>query len=60
MVTHVLWQVESADFDVWLKLFREDKPKRKVAGIQDLHVRRDSNQRGHASVMYEVLGLGKV
>lgn len=55
MATHVLWQADVADFDAWLKVFREDKPMRKAAGIRDLHVWRDPDQKDHAIAMFEVI-----
>ena len=59
MATHVLWQADVADFDVWLKVFREDKPMRKAAGIRDLHIWRDPDQRDHAIAIFEVMDLDK-
>ncbi|SMO54746.1 hypothetical protein [Ruegeria faecimaris] len=59
MATHVLWQADVADFDVWLKVFREDKPMREAAGIRDLHIWKDPDQRDHAVAMFEVVDLEK-
>ncbi len=59
MATHVLWQADVADFDVWLKAFHEDQPTRKAAGIRDLHVWRDPDQPNHAIAMFDVLDLTK-
>ncbi|WP_420585178.1 hypothetical protein [Ruegeria sp.] len=59
MATHVLWQADVADFDVWLKVFREDKPMREAAGIRDLHIWKDPDQRDHAVAMFEVADLAK-
>ncbi len=57
MATHVLWQADVADFDVWLKVFNEDKPTRKAAGIRDLHIWRDPEQADHAVALFEILDL---
>ncbi|KUJ82424.1 hypothetical protein AVO45_18925 [Ruegeria marisrubri] len=59
MATHVLWQADVADFDAWLKVFREDKPMRKAAGIVDLHVWRDPDQADHAVALFAVADLDK-
>ncbi|SLN50572.1 hypothetical protein [Ruegeria meonggei] len=59
MATHVLWQADVADFDVWLKVFREDQTLRKAAGIKDLHVWRDPDRANHAVAMFEITDLGK-
>jgi Co/Zn/Cd efflux system component len=59
MATHVLWQADVADFDAWLTVFREDQPMRKAAGIHDLHIWRDPDQRDHAIAMFEVRDLDK-
>ncbi len=57
MATHVLWQADVADFDVWLKVFREDKAMRKAAGIRDLHIWRDPEQADHAVALFEITDL---
>ena len=59
MATHVLWQADVADFDAWLKVFREDKPMRKAAGIVDLHVWKDPEQRNHAVALFEITDLDR-
>ncbi|WP_299080694.1 hypothetical protein [uncultured Ruegeria sp.] len=59
MATHVLWQADVADFSVWLKVFREDKPMREAAGIHDLHIWQDSEQRDHAVALFEIADLEK-
>lgn len=57
MATHVLWQADVADFDVWLKVFHEDEPARNAAGIKDLHVWRDPDRANHAIAMFEITNL---
>ena len=59
MATHVLWQADVADFDVWLKVFREDEPMRAAAGIHDLHVWRDPSQPDHAIAIFEIRDLDR-
>jgi Co/Zn/Cd efflux system component len=59
MATHVLWQADVADFDAWLKVFREDTAMRQAAGIHDLHVWRDPDQKDHAVAMFEVDDIQK-
>lgn len=59
MATHVLWQADVADFDVWLKVFREDQPMREAAGIRDLQIWKDPDQRDHAVALFEITGLDK-
>ncbi|MCL6282881.1 hypothetical protein M3P21_04985 [Ruegeria sp. 2012CJ41-6] len=59
MATHVLWQADVADFDVWLKVFHEDKAARKSAGVKDLHVWRDPDRANHAIAMFEITDLNK-
>ena len=59
MATHVLWQADVADFDVWLKVFQEDKPMREAAGIHDLHIWKDPDQKDHAVAMFEIADLGR-
>jgi len=57
MATHVLWEADVADFDAWLKVFREDEPMRKSAGIHDLHVWREPARRDHAVALFEITDL---
>ncbi|KUJ78306.1 hypothetical protein [Ruegeria profundi] len=57
MATHVLWQADVADFDAWLKVFREDTAVRKSAGIHDLHVWRDPARPDHAVALFEISDL---
>ncbi|SDC52945.1 hypothetical protein [Ruegeria marina] len=57
MATHALWQADVADFDSWLKVFREDRPMRKAAGIRDLHVWRDPDRADHAVALFEITNL---
>ncbi|SLN29216.1 hypothetical protein ROA7450_01242 [Roseovarius albus] len=59
MATHVLWQADVADFDVWLKVFNEDKSVREAAGIRDLHIWHDPDQRNHAIALFEITDLDK-
>ena len=57
MATHILWQADVADFDVWLKVYREDQKMREAAGIRDLHIWRDPNLKDHAVALFEVTDL---
>ncbi|WP_170474940.1 hypothetical protein [Ruegeria arenilitoris] len=59
MTTHVLWQADVADFDVWLSVFRDDKPMREAAGIRDLKIWRDPDQHDHAIALFEITDLEK-
>lgn len=59
MATNILWQADVADFDAWLKVFREDQPMRKAAGIHDLHIWKDLDKHDHAVAMFEVTDLDK-
>ena len=59
MATHILWQADVADFDVWLKVFNEDKKVREAAGIRDLHLWQDPDQRNHAIALFEITNLEK-
>ncbi|AAV93658.1 hypothetical protein KQ247_10350 [Ruegeria pomeroyi] len=57
MATHALWQADVADFDAWLKVFREDRAMRKAAGIRDLHIWRDPDRADHAVALFEITNL---
>lgn len=59
MATHVLWQADVADFDIWLKVFREDKKVRAAAGIHDLHIWSDPDQKDHAVALFEIRNLDR-
>lgn len=57
MATHVLWEADVADFDAWLTVFREDQTMREAAGIRDLHIWRDPDQKDHAVALFEITDL---
>lgn len=59
MATHVLWQADVADFDAWLTVFRQDKVNRKAAGITDLNVWSDPDQKNHAVALFAITDLDK-
>jgi hypothetical protein len=59
MATHVLWQADVADFDAWLKVFRDDVKNRRAAGIADLNVWRDPDQDNHAVALFAITDLDK-
>ena len=59
MAEHAIWQADVADFDAWLKVFREDARARKAVGIRELHVWRDPDRADHAVVLFEITDLDK-
>lgn len=59
MATHVLWQADVADFNAWLKVFREDQPMREAAGIRDLNIWRDPDQHDHAVALFAIVDVDK-
>jgi hypothetical protein len=54
MATHVLWQADVADFDAWLKVFKQDKANRQAAGITTMNVWRDPDRKNHAVALFAV------
>lgn len=59
MATHILWQADVADFDAWLRVFREDAPNREAAGIVDMNVWRDPDREDHAVALFAISDLDK-
>ncbi|WP_424942127.1 hypothetical protein [Aliiroseovarius crassostreae] len=59
MATHILWQADVADFNVWYDVFKQDKFNRKSAGIRELHVWQDPESKNHAVALFEVFDLDK-